>query len=58
MGAKGSQWMNWLKVSESQKNLYKHFSSKEDLVIESWRHYLDKIRVNVDYYIQEEHNEQ
>ncbi|QII46171.1 TetR/AcrR family transcriptional regulator [Flagellimonas oceani] len=42
----------------SKKTLYKHFSSKEILVKESLRFYLDNIRADVDNYIIENPNEE
>ncbi|MDC6385288.1 transcriptional regulator, TetR family [Flagellimonas taeanensis] len=41
----------------SKKTLYKHFGSKEELVTESLRFFLEKIRSNVDNYMLENPNE-
>lgn len=41
----------------SKKTIYKHFGSKEELVTESLRFFLGKIRSNVDNYILENPNE-
>ncbi|MBO0341943.1 MAG: TetR/AcrR family transcriptional regulator [Bacteroidota bacterium] len=42
----------------SKKTLYKHFSSKEELVKESLTHYLGKIKSNIDDYMLINHNEE
>lgn len=42
----------------SKKTLYKHFSSKEELVKESLSYYFGKIRANIDNYILSNPNEE
>ena len=42
----------------SKKTLYKHFSSKEKLVAESLRYYLDKTSADINQYMVQNPNEE